>query len=401
MRRDSFDTDTDTDTDTVTVSAAGFTPTTVELKGLSTIRPGQAWLDTKGERIQAHGGSVMEIDGTFYWYGENKEKTTPGSGIWHWGVRLYSSQDLCNWVDEGIIIAPEPDDGTSPLHPAQMVDRPHIVRSAATGKLVCWLKIMEAGGSQRSTVLTADDIRGPWSMVRTGLRPLGMNAGDFDLVIDPHDGKGYYYFERVHSELICADLTEDCTDVTGYYSTHFPLGCPPWVREAPAYFSRRGKHYLLTSGTSGYFPNPSQLASAPTYHGPWTVLGDPHVNDPSETSFNSQISSVFKHPGKKDLYIAVADRWLPELPQLAGEWFTSGALSRAMRGGTARRFDPEGVFGTPPEVGRSTEEFPMSVPQMLGDANTSIADYVWLPLRFEGEMAYLDWTEEWCIDDFE
>ena len=27
-----------------------------------------------------------------------------------------------------------------------------------------------------------------------------------DLVVDPHDGKGYYYFERVHSELICADL---------------------------------------------------------------------------------------------------------------------------------------------------------------------------------------------------
>ena len=53
-----------------------------------------------------------------------------------------------------------------------------------------------------------------------------MNAGDFDLVVDPTDGKGYYYFERVHSELICADLTEDYTDVTGYYSTHFPLVQP-------------------------------------------------------------------------------------------------------------------------------------------------------------------------------
>jgi hypothetical protein len=38
----------------------------------SSIRPGQIWLDTNGNRIQAHGGSIMELDGTFYWYGENK-----------------------------------------------------------------------------------------------------------------------------------------------------------------------------------------------------------------------------------------------------------------------------------------------------------------------------------------
>ena len=50
------------------------------------IRPGQVWNDTNGRRIQAHGGSMHYENGTFYWYGENKEKTTPGSGIWHWGV---------------------------------------------------------------------------------------------------------------------------------------------------------------------------------------------------------------------------------------------------------------------------------------------------------------------------
>ena len=57
--------------------------------------------------------------------------------------------------------------------------------------------------------------------MRVGLKPLGMSAGDFDLAV-VKDGKAYYYFERVHSETICADLTEDYTDVTGYYSTHFP-----------------------------------------------------------------------------------------------------------------------------------------------------------------------------------
>ena len=36
-------------------------------------------------------------------------------------------------------------------------------------------------------------------------------------------------------------------------------------------------------------------------------------------SFHSQISSVFKVPGKKDLYIACADRWLPKLMDLKYE----------------------------------------------------------------------------------
>lgn len=67
----------------------------------SSIRPGQPWLDTQGKRIQAHGGSVMYLDGTYYWYGENKEKTDGKNGIWHWGVRCYASTDLYNWEDKG------------------------------------------------------------------------------------------------------------------------------------------------------------------------------------------------------------------------------------------------------------------------------------------------------------
>ena len=33
------------------------------------------------------------------------------------------------------------------------------------------------------------------------------------------------------------------------------------------------------------------------------------------------------------------------------------------------------------------------------DPDTSRADYVWLPFRFDGDMAYLDWHDEWCVDD--
>jgi hypothetical protein len=362
------------------------------------IRPGQPWLDTEGKRIQAHGGSVIAHDGAFYWYGENKERTTPGSGIWHWGVRGYRSTDLCSWEDIGLIVPPEPDDPDSPLHPSKMVDRPHIIRSRATGQFVCWLKIMQPDGSQRSTVLTADDLLGPYTVVRTDLRPLGMSAGDFDLVVDPHDGKAYHYFERVHSELICADLTDDCTDVTGYYSTHLVRGCPPYVREAPAHFTRRGKQYLITSGTTGYHPNPSEVAIADSYHGPWTVLGDPHPDDPSRSSYNSQISSVFRHPGKRDLYIAVADRWLPGLPDAVGPPFATGEHVRSALAYTAKLADPHGVFGpkTEGEISLAPEAL-----KVLEAADTSIADHVWLPIRFDGDVPRIDWRDEWHPDELD
>jgi hypothetical protein len=91
------------------------------------IRPGEVWLDTAGKPIQAHGASILQVGDTFYWYGENKERTLPGSGIWHWGVRAYASKDLVNWADQGLIIPPVPDDPASPLHPAKQLDRPHIL----------------------------------------------------------------------------------------------------------------------------------------------------------------------------------------------------------------------------------------------------------------------------------
>lgn len=344
----------------------------------SSIRPGQVWLDTEGKRIQAHAGAIITVDGMFYWYGENKEKTLPGSGIWHYGVRMYRSRDLYNWEDLGLVMPPVLDDPANPLHPAQCMDRPHILYCAKTRKFVLWMKIMGSDGVQFQTVATADKVTGPYVYLRQ-FRPLGMSCGDFDLVTDPGEGKAYYYFERVHSEMICADLTDDYTDVTGYYSTHFPHISPPDVREAPAYFRRGRMHYLFTSGTTGYLPNRSELASAWSFHGPWKVLGDPHPADLEHTSFRSQISSVFRHPGKKDLFIALADRWLVDLPAQLPD------IDGAFRAG----FHPDNPDTT---LLKDLEG--------ISRQNTSLADYVWLPIRFDDEMAYIDWREEWRIEEF-
>ncbi len=33
--------------------------------------------------------------------------------------------------------------------------------------------------------------------------------------------------------------------------------------------------------------------------------------------------------------------------------------------------------------------------------NTSIADYVWLPIRFEGEKPIIEWKDSWKLEDYE
>lgn len=388
MDRRSLLAGTATATGAVALPAAALTASPARY---GSFRPGEVWLDTSGKPIQVRGGSILQVGDAYFWYGENKERTTGKDRIWHWGVRCYRSRDLYNWDDVGIIIPPDPNDPSSPLHPFKYVDRPHILFNPELRKFVCWIKVMEDPYQTRA-VLIADRITGPYTLVRKGERPLGMNAGDFDLVTSPDDGKGYMYFERVHSELICADLTSDYTGLTGYYSTHMPQSGPPFTREGIAYFHRHDRHYLATSGTTGYFPNPSEIALAGTFHGPWMTLGDLHPTDPSRTSFNSQISAVFRHPGKKDLYIALADRWFGT--SLSGPQFASGEQSRLVQRAFAKRFSRPPLPFTPEEAAAMRIAGPI-------DINTSLARHVWLPIRFEGERPTIQWQSEWSLADYE
>ena len=111
------------------------------------------------------------------------------------------------------------------------------------------------------------------------------------------------------------------------------------------------------------------------------MLGDPCPDDESQTTYHAQISSVFKVPGKKDLYIACGDRWAPGEMDLQYQDYKQTF---------------EAVFN--PEADKSRLK-----PNGHSDRglNTSLAGYVWLPFRFDGDMAYLDWKDEWRIEDYE
>src|SRR5699024_9202177 len=36
------------------------------------IKNGEFWYDTDGAMIQAHGGDIIQVDDTYYWFGEDK-----------------------------------------------------------------------------------------------------------------------------------------------------------------------------------------------------------------------------------------------------------------------------------------------------------------------------------------
>ena len=339
------------------------------------VRPGKVWYDTQGKMIQAHGGSIIFAENKFWWYGENKENITgKATGercpYWHHGVKLYSSNDLYNWKDEGFCVV-ESSEEKNPFYPKNIMDRPHVLFNEKTGNYVLWAKTSCGGDffSCSFSICVGKTLKN-MQFVKEVL-PAPHHAGDFDLFI--YKGRGYIVYENPHSELVVRELTEDYMDVTDVYSTHFQAKCPPFVREAPAVFEYKEKLYMLTSGTTGYYPNATEIADITDIHGEWKNFGNACMGDKNNNSFHSQFSSVFKHPTEKDVYIALGDRWLMDLP--------------------VDLPDMNEVFykifnGEPLDVDFNA----------LTDENTSVAAYVWLKICFDGEdKPYIRWEREWDI----
>ena len=90
------------------------------------------------------------------------------------------------------------------------------------------------------------------------------------------------------------------------------------TREAPTYLECNGKRYLITSGTSGYYPNPSRVCVFDDPHGEYLDRGLICEDDRSGTSFSAQFTSVIRPPGS-DRYIPVPTAGCPTVRQVHGE----------------------------------------------------------------------------------
>ncbi len=323
------------------------------------IRPGEPWPDNHGVHINAHGGGVLYHAGTYYWFGEHKT-AGPSGNLANVGVGVYASTDLIHWRDEGIAL-PVSDDPGSDLTRGCILERPKVIFNAATGKFVMWFHLEPKGGGYRgarSGVAIADQPTGPFRFLASirpnagawprnappdQQRPLspaesalvasldlkggpvpgfpvdlifrrdfagGQMARDMNLFVDD-DGQAYQiYASEDNGTLQISRLSADYLRPAGDYARILPGG----FNEAPALFKHGGKYWLITSGCTGWAPNPARLAVADSIWGPWTTLGNPW-NGPgaqTATSYDSQSTFVLPIAGAPDAFIFMADRWRPD-----------------------------------------------------------------------------------------
>lgn len=151
------------------------------------------------------------------------------------------------------------------------------------------------------------------------------------------------------------------------------------------HFTHNGRHYLLTSGMMGYIPNPSEVAVSDDPLGPYMPIGNPHRNDSNSASFNSQVSFIFQAPHWGNFYLVMADRWVPKYVVTRERY---QQILRVVAHQSDKSYKP-----------KLADYLAVASAPFLGTANTSIAEYVWLPMRFEGEMPVIDWHDEWTVDE--
>jgi len=154
----------------------------------SLIRPGAAWRDTHGNRIQAHGGGILHFDHTWYWFGEDR---TPGLDPHKRYVSCYSSRDLIHWTFCG-----RPLQLSDPEHlgVGWKLERPKVFYSPMTRHFVMYMHLDDARYTfARVAIAVSDRITGPYHYLRS-FRPLGFESRDIGQFIDD-DGSAYLIFE--------------------------------------------------------------------------------------------------------------------------------------------------------------------------------------------------------------
>jgi beta-xylosidase len=265
------------------------------------MRNGQIWLDADDRPIQAHGGGVLFYAGVFYWFGENKDTPNiPGTTrVKVIGVNCYSSRDLVQWKDEGIVLRPE----------VAVLERPKVIYNRQTRKFVMWMHVDSADYTlAHAGVAVSDCVTGPYQFVESS-RPNGKESRDLTVFQDD-DGRAYLvHSSDWNSSTLIADLTDDYLKPTGYYSRQFDHREKNTGRESPSLFKRAGKYYCITSGCTGWSPNAAECAVADAIHGPWQVIGNPCIGPDAETTFHSQ--STFVLP-VGDQFIFMGDRWVKD-----------------------------------------------------------------------------------------
>lgn len=268
---------------------------------LNKITPGSPWADTTGKHINAHGGCVVEHDGVYYWFGEDRTGMTSN------GVSCYTSTDLYNWQRKGLVMKTSA--ANDPVTGKCILERPKVIYNDATGKWVMYSHWEDGTGygEARVCVAVADEVDGEYQFVDT-FRPNSHDSRDQTIFKDA-DGKAYHFCATdMNTNINVALLSDDylSTEQSPVTETKILNGLR---LEAPAIIRTGDTYFGVFSGCSGWDPNPGHTAMATEILGYWTPGGNFCTDDGAETTYRSQSTFILKVPGHDNAYIYMGDRW--------------------------------------------------------------------------------------------
>ena len=268
------------------------------------IHPGELWKDNRGEHVQAHGGGIIRVRGTYYWFGEERSQGLDRSRRY---VSCYSSQDLVHWAFRNQVIKLADPEG---FGPRWILERPKVFHNTKTGQFVMYMHIDgplpgQTGGYNlaRVGVAVSSKVDGDYRYLKS-FRPLGHESRDIGQFIDD-DGTPYLIFEDRPFGFRIATLSSD------YLSVEKEVCLIPLHLEGGAVVHYKGLYYAIGSALTGWRPNPNQYATAKSLEGPWSEFQD--VAPPETNTYGSQSTMMLKVTGKKaTTVIFMGDIWKPQ-----------------------------------------------------------------------------------------
>ncbi|WP_416340531.1 family 43 glycosylhydrolase [Proteiniphilum sp.] len=283
--------------------------------------PGVLWTDNNGQPINAHGGGVICVNGVYYWYGEHKLPGRSEAEFADGGVHCYSSKDLYNWEDRGLVLSVDYQDEKSDIASGCILERPKVLYNERTKKYVMYFKLYPKGTGYDTGYVGVAVSDSPTGNFVYSHKFLGAGSekgsGDFCMFKDA-DGQVYHFTVRKPDKAFCAGkLTDDYLYPAGEYKVLEGISLHT---EAPAVILHNNKYFLVGSGSSGWKPNTARSFVSDSAIGDYTELGNPctginpHNQMNEEKTFGGQISYIIPVEGNKDDFIAMFDIWKPEAP---------------------------------------------------------------------------------------
>jgi hypothetical protein len=262
-----------------------------------TIEPGAVWQDDRGKHVQSHGGGIIKLGDTYFWFGEDR---TEGLDRDKRYVACYSSKDLAHWTFRKQIVFADPEN----IGRSFILERPKVFYNDKTKQYVMYMHF-DGNGYRlaRVGVATCDTIDGDYKYLKS-FRPLGRESRDIGQFIDD-DGSAYLIFEdRPAKGFHISKLSDD------YLSVEKDMSLIRAPLEGGAIVHYKDLYYVVGSALTGWKANPNKYATSASLEGPWSEFKD--IAPPETNTYGSQSTMLLKIVGTKGTtVIFMGDIWKP------------------------------------------------------------------------------------------